>query len=173
MLFTFFFLDTLSLRRHGYDAVATGLAFLPFSVSIGALSLGWAESLMTRFGAKRLFVAGTLFSTIGMLWLTIAVPYGNYLIAVFPPMLIMGVGLGVAFPPLMIFAMWGTDTSDAGVASGIVNTTSEAGGAFGLAILATIGAIWGFTAAFAVGTVLLAAACGLALFLEEDALSDG
>jgi EmrB/QacA subfamily drug resistance transporter len=168
-LFTFFFLDTLSLRRQGYDAVATGLAFLPFTMAIGVLSLGWAERLTNRFGAKRLFIAGIALSTIGMLWLTVASRADSYLLGVFPAMLIMGVGLGIAFPPLMIFAMWGTGASDAGVASGIVNTTSEAGGAFGLAILATVGAIWGFTAAFALGAFPLAIACALAFLLEDHA----
>jgi len=67
----------------------------------------------------------------------------------------------------MIFAMWGTDADDAGIASGIVNTTSEGGGAFGLAALATVGTLWGFTAAFAAATVLLACACAIAFRLDE------
>lgn len=166
-LFTFFFLDTLMLRKQGYDPVATGLAFLPFTISIGVFSLGWAERLTTRFGERRTFIGGMALATLGLLWLTLAAPLGNYAIAVFPPMLIAGVGLGTAFPALMIFAMWQTDAGDAGIASGIVNTTSEAGGAFGLAVLATIGAIWGFIAAFAAATALLAGACAIAFRLEE------
>jgi EmrB/QacA subfamily drug resistance transporter len=170
-LFTFFFLDTLSLRRHGYGSVATGLAFLPFTIAIGAFSLGWAEQITTRFGARRTFIAGIVLATFGMAWLTIATPFGNYLLAVFPPMLILGVGLGIAFPALMIFAMWETGPGDAGIASGIVNTTSEAGGAFGLAVLATAGALWGFTAAFAIATALLVCACGLAFALDDQGIA--
>jgi EmrB/QacA subfamily drug resistance transporter len=168
-LFTFFFLDTLSLRKHGYDPVATGLAFLPFTLAIGVLSLGWAERLTTRFGAKRTFIAGIVLSALGMAWLTIATPFGMYLAAVFPPMLICGVGLGTAFPALMIFAMWETDAGDAGIASGIINTTSEGGGAFGLAVLSTVASLWGFPAAFAAATMLLAVACALAIALQEGA----
>lgn len=167
-LFTFFFLDTLALRKHGYDPIATGLAFLPFTLSIGILSLGWAERLTTRFGVRRTFIAGIVLSTLGMAWLTIATPFAGYLLAVFPPMLICGVGLGMAFPALMIFAMWNTDASDAGIASGIINTTSEGGGAFGLAVLSTVASVWSFTAAFAAATLLLATACALALMLRES-----
>lgn len=166
-LFTFFFLDTLMLRREGYNPVATGLAFLPFTIAIGIFSLGWAERLTTRFGERPTFIAGIVLATIGMVWLTIASPLHEYVIAVFPPMLIIGVGLGIAFPALMIFAMWGTDAGDAGIASGIVNTTSEGGGAFGLAALATVATLWGFTAAFAAATALLVVACLIAFRLEE------
>jgi EmrB/QacA subfamily drug resistance transporter len=161
-MFAFFFLDTLRMQRSGYTPAQTGFAFLPFCITIGALSLGFAERLSTRFGAKRVFVAGLLLATFGMIWLTAASRSTNYLLAQFVPMIAMAVGLGCAFPPLMIFAMWDTDAEDAGAASGIVQTTSEGGGALGLAAISSIAAVGGFTAAFACATVLIALATVLA-----------
>jgi EmrB/QacA subfamily drug resistance transporter len=148
-LFGFFFLEALYLRRaHAYGALETGLAFLPLSIASGALSLGWAERLVTHFGAQRVLLCGCVLSAFGLLWLVLAPSGENYFVAAFAPMLLIGVGLGIAFPPLMLFAMSGTSEGDAGVASGVLMTSSEVGGAVGLAILATIAAVGGFRAAF-------------------------
>jgi EmrB/QacA subfamily drug resistance transporter len=158
-LFGFFFLDALYLRRtYTYGALQTGLAFLPLTITSGALSLGWAERLVTRFGAQRVLVTGCAISGLGLFWLVFSPVDGNYVVTTFPPMLMIGVGLGVAFPPLMLFAMSGTNEENAGVASGVLATSSEVGGAVGLAILATITSTAGFHAAFIIagGCVILA-----------------
>jgi EmrB/QacA subfamily drug resistance transporter len=148
-LFGFFFLDALYLRRaYGYGALETGLAFLPLTITSGALSLGWAERLVTRFGAQRVLVAGCAFAALGLCWLVLASLDGNYFVSTFMPMLLVGIGMGAAFPPLMLYAMADTTEEDAGVASGVLATSSEVGGAVGLAILATITATGGFHTAF-------------------------
>jgi EmrB/QacA subfamily drug resistance transporter len=173
-LFGFFFLDALVLRRsRGYDAVSTGLAFLPLTVAIGVLSLGWAETLTTRFGAKPVLIAGLAISVAGMAWFAF-VPLGAYVTTMFTPMLLLGIGMGVAFPPQMIFAMSGTTPEDAGVASGVLNTSAQVGGAFGLAILATLSAVGGFQLAFAGATVALAASTVIAIGIlrPEEAPAD-
>ncbi|GAC1654228.1 MAG: DHA2 family efflux MFS transporter permease subunit [Vulcanimicrobiaceae bacterium] len=137
-LFGFFFLDSLYLRRVlGYGAVATGLAFLPVTVSIGALSLGWSARLAARFGALGVVIAGNALATAGLAVFALTSFHGNYFVSIFPAMLLLGVGMGVSFPSLMMIAMADSDASNAGLISGLVNTTAQVGGAFGLAILAT------------------------------------
>jgi EmrB/QacA subfamily drug resistance transporter len=168
-LFGFFLLEALYLRRDlNYDALATGIAFLPIDVTIGALSLGAVERIVEWYGARAVLLAGCSFSVASMAWFALAPPGGAYVISIFLPMLLLGIGLGIAFPPLMLFAMSGTTNEDAGVASGVINTTSQVGGAFGLAILATIAAAFGIRAAFAASTVFLLAALAIALLLRSE-----
>ncbi|HTA40634.1 MAG TPA: MFS transporter [Candidatus Acidoferrales bacterium] len=185
-LFGFFFLDALYLRQvlH-YDALRTGLAFLPTTLTIGVLSLGAAEGLERRFGSRRTLIGGTAVSAAGMLLLTIA-PNGAYYATILPAMLLIGAGLGAAFPPLMTFAMTGASQADAGVISGVINTTSEVGGAIGLAILATVAAGAtqsalasgssttqafgaGYQLAFAIATACLFGATLIAITMLRDA----
>ena len=140
-LFGFFFLDSLFLRRVlGYDAVKTGLAFLPITISIGALSLGWAATLPTRFGPRRVVVVGLAIAAVGLAIFSVAPLNAGYVSTIFPAMLLLGVGMGVTFPSLMILAMSSATSSDSGLTSGLINTTGQVGGALGLAILATISA---------------------------------
>ena len=140
-LFGFFFLDSLYLRRVlGYGAVATGFAFLPITVSIGALSLGWSARLATRFGALPVVVTGTALAAFGLGIFALGSFSGSYLVTIFPAMLLLGVGMGISFPSLMLIAMSDSDSSNSGLISGLVNTTAQVGGAFGLAILATVAA---------------------------------
>ncbi len=140
-LFGFFFMDSLYLRRvRGFDAVHTGFAFLPITLSIGALSLGWASALPARFGARNVVVAGMALAAIGLAIFTVAPLDGAYATTILPAMLLLGVGMGVTFPSLMMFAMSSATASDSGLTSGLINTTAQAGGAFGLAILATLAA---------------------------------
>jgi MFS family permease len=162
-MFGFFFLDALYLRKvRGYGAEATGLAFLPITIAIGALSLGWAESLTVRFGARPVLIAGLGLSAAGMAWFAFLPLDGGYFVSMFVPMLLLGTGMGAAFPPLMIFAMSGTTQEDAGLASGVLNTSSEVGGAFGLAVLATLSAAGGFRLAFIGATACLVASTVIA-----------
>ena len=162
-LFGFFFLDALYLRRTlNYGALETGLAFLPITVFSGALSLGWAEQLITFFGARRVLIAGSVLSAAGLAWLSFAPPAAGYFASTFPPMLLIGVGMGAAFPPLMLYGMSGTSEANAGVASGVLATSSEFGGAVGLAILATIASVGGFAWAFASATTCVVASIVIA-----------
>jgi len=162
-LFGFFFLDALLLRRiQNYGALETGLAFLPLTITSGALSLGWAERLVTVFGGRRVLVAGNILAFAGLLALTVAPSNASYLVSTFPAMVLVGIGMGAAFPPLMMFAMSGATEKDAGIASGVLATSSEVGGAVGLAVLATIASIGGFRAAFAAATACVALAVVLA-----------
>jgi EmrB/QacA subfamily drug resistance transporter len=185
-MFGFFFLDSLYLRQvlH-YDALRTGFAFLPVTLTIGALSLGAAESLERRFGSRRTLIGGTAAAAAGMLILTIA-PDGLYYTTVLPAMLLLGAGMGAAFPPLFTFAMSGGSPDDAGVVSGVINTTSEVGGAIGLAILAAVSAGFtqsalangataaralaaGYQGAFAIATGCLIVAALIAIAFVRDA----
>jgi EmrB/QacA subfamily drug resistance transporter len=138
-LFGMFFLSVLYLQRVlGYDAIETGVAFLPVSVLIGVLSLGFSARLNTRFGARATLIPGLLL-LVGALALFARVPVdGNYLVDLLPSMVMFGIGAGLSFPSLMTLAMSGATRSDAGLASGLVNTSLQVGGALGLAILATL-----------------------------------
>jgi MFS family permease len=137
-LFGMFFLGTLYLERVlGFGAIEIGLAFLPVSLSIGILSLGFSERLNMRFGAKATLVPGLILIAGGLALFTRAPVDGNYLTDVLPAMLMLGVGAGLSFASVMTLAMAGATQSDSGLASGLVNTTQQVGGALGLAVLAT------------------------------------
>ncbi len=138
-MFGVFFLGALYLRRVlGYDALQIGLAFLPVSVTMGTLSIRYSERLVTRFGARNMLVPGLVLIGLALVLLALAPVHGSYLAHVFPSMLLLGIGAGVCFPALMNVAMSGTSPQDAGLASGLVNTTAQIGGALGLAVLATL-----------------------------------
>jgi EmrB/QacA subfamily drug resistance transporter len=140
-MFGMFFLGSLYLQRVlGYDALQIGLSFLPGTIVMGTLSLKFAEPLMMRFGARRVLVPGLTLVTIGLLLFARVPVDGSYLVDVLPVMIIMSVGIGVSFPPLIALAMAGAAPEDAGLASGVVNTSAQVGGALGLAVLATVSA---------------------------------
>jgi EmrB/QacA subfamily drug resistance transporter len=140
-MFGVFFLGALYLRRVvGYDALQIGLAFLPVTLTMGTLSIRYAERLATRFGARNLLAPGLVLIMLALILLTQAPVQGGYLVHVLPSMLLLGTGAGVCFPALMGVAMDGVGPQDAGLASGLVNTTAQIGGALGLALLATLSA---------------------------------
>ena len=138
-MFGMFFLGALYLQRilH-YDALEVGLAFLPATVAMGTLSLGFSEKLIMRFGPKTTLIPGVAMIGAGLLLFARTPVDGNYLTDLLPPMLLVGVGVGTAFPSLMTLAMSGAGPSEAGLASGVVNTSMQVGGAIGLAVLATL-----------------------------------
>ena len=137
--FGMFFLGALYLQGIlGYTALEVGLAFLPSCIVMGTLSLGYAEKLIMGIGPKRTLVAGLLSATAGLLLFARSPVDGTWAVDVLPVMLLLGTGAGLAFPALMTLAMSGATESDAGLASGIVNTTVQVGGAIGLAVLATL-----------------------------------
>lgn len=160
-LFTFFFLYSLYLRGvlH-YDAVRTGLAFLPVTLAIGILSVGPSARIMQRFGTRVPLVAGLILSAGGLAIFAVASPQAPFGAVILPGMLLMGIGMGVSFPCIMDFSMSTATPADAGLISGLVNTSAEVGGALGLAVLASIAAsfsaaLTGYHVAFGICTICL------------------
>jgi EmrB/QacA subfamily drug resistance transporter len=140
-MFGMFFLGALYLQRIlGYDALETGLAFLPVTLAMGTLSIRYSERLVMRFGARRTLLPGLMLIAVALLLFTQAPVDGSYALHVLPVMLLLGIGAGVCFPALMTLAMSGVEPTEAGLASGLVNTTAQVGGALGLAVLATLSA---------------------------------
>jgi len=138
-MFGLFFLGALYMQLVlGYEPLEVGLAFFPGSLLMGVLSLGFTDKLNMRFGARTVLIAGLSLLFVAILLFARTPVDGNYLVDIFPTMIIFGAGAGVAFPALMMLAMSGATPSDAGLASGLVNTTGQVGGAIGLALLATI-----------------------------------
>ena len=123
-----------------YDALEIGLAFLPVTLIMGTLSVRYSQPLVMRFGARKLMFPGLGLIAVGLLWFARAPVHGSYITDIFPVMVLFGTGAGVCFPALMGLAMSGATPSDAGLASGLVNTTAQVGGALGLAVLATLSA---------------------------------
>jgi MFS family permease len=138
-MFGMFFLGTLFLQRVlGYDALQIGFAFLPVALVIGALSIEISARLAARFGARRVLLIGLTSMLGGLLLFGVAPVEAEYARNILPSMLLLGIGGGLSFPSLMTLAMAGTSADDAGLASGLVNTTAQVGGSLGLAVLATL-----------------------------------
>jgi EmrB/QacA subfamily drug resistance transporter len=138
-MFGMFFLGALYLRRVlGYDALQIGLSFLPVTFAMGLLSIRYSEGLVTRFGARNVVLAGMPLMMAGLIVFALAPVHSTYVTQIMPAMALLGLGAGMAFPALMNVAMSGVEPSDAGLASGLVNTTAQVGGALGLAVLATL-----------------------------------
>jgi EmrB/QacA subfamily drug resistance transporter len=137
-LFSMFFLITLYLQQVlGYSALRTGLSYLPLAAAI-IISAGAASGLVARFGFKNVLVAGMVVEAVALGWLSQIDPHGSFAVDVLGPSILAGVGLGLAFVPVTIAAVTGTEPHEAGLASGLINTSQQVGGALGLAILATV-----------------------------------
>jgi EmrB/QacA subfamily drug resistance transporter len=138
-MFGMFFLGSLYLRRvlH-YDALEIGFAFLPVTITMGTLSIRYSERLIMRFGARTTLLPGLALVVAGLVLFARVPVNGSYVKDVLPTMILLGTGVGSCFPALMTIAMSGATQSDAGLASGLVNTTAQVGGALGLAVLATL-----------------------------------
>ena len=140
-MFGMFFLGALYLQRIlDYDALETGLAFLPVTILMGTLSVRYTDRLVMRFGARTMVLGGLAPLMVGLALFTRAPVDGDYVLHVLPVMVLLGTGAGLCFPALMTLAMSGATPSDAGLASGLINTTAQVGGALGLAVLATLAA---------------------------------
>jgi EmrB/QacA subfamily drug resistance transporter len=138
-MFGMFFLGALYLQRIlGYDALEVGLAFLPATIVMGTMSLRFSERLNMRFGPKATLIPALVSIGAGLLLFARTPVDGSYLTDVMPPMILIGLGAGIGFPSLMTLAMSGATQSDSGLASGLVNTSVQVGGAIGLAVLATL-----------------------------------
>ncbi|MEY9864196.1 EmrB/QacA subfamily drug resistance transporter [Catenulispora sp. GAS73] len=180
-MFGMFFLGALYLQRvRGYDSLQIGLAFLPVTILMGGLSVRYSARLTARFGARALLIAGLAVIAAGLVFFAQAPSDSAYLPNILPPMVLLGIGAGIAFPSLMTLAMSDTAPQDAGIASGLLSTTAQVGGALGLAVLATVSAsrsthlaatgtaaadalTGGYHLAFWIGAALTGVAIGIAV----------
>jgi MFS family permease len=184
-MFGIFFLGSLYLKGVlGYGAMQIGLAFLPTTILMGALSVWFTEPLVSRFGARPMVVTGLILITIGLVVFAQAPVDRHYWLHVFPVVTLLGIGAGLCFPALMTLAMTGVTAENAGLASGLVNTTAQVGSALGLAVLATLSAsrtrtlehaglgpnaalVGGYHLAFWVAAALVAASVAIARFVLQ------
>jgi predicted MFS family arabinose efflux permease len=138
-IYAMFFLGALYLQKVlGFDSLEVGLAFIPMTAIIGILSLGFSAKLNMRFGARATLLPGLLFVGAGLVLFSQISVGGSYWSEVLPAMVLIGTGAGLSFPSVMTLAMSGVRPEEAGLASGLVNTTLQVGGAIGLAVLATL-----------------------------------
>jgi MFS family permease len=140
-MFAWFFVSALYLQLVlGYSPLQVGLAFLPSNLIMGALSVGLSAKLVMRFGFRPPLAAGLSLAAAGLVLFARAPVDGNYLVDVLPAMILLGLGAGTAFNPVLLAAMSDVKPSEAGLASGVVNTSFMMGGALGLAVLASLAA---------------------------------
>jgi len=186
-MFGMFFLGALYLQRIlGYDALDVGLAFLPSTIVMGAMSFRFSARLTTRFGTRATLIPSLLAIGAGLLLFARTPVEASYTADLLAPMALIGLGAGLGFPSLMALAMSGATTSDSGLASGLVNTSAQVGGAIGLALLATLATdrtaglraegeplpaalTSGFQLAYLVGAALVAVALVVALTVLRPA----
>jgi MFS family permease len=182
-MFAWFFLSALYLQLVlGYSPLQVGLAFLPGNLLMGAMSIGLSAKLVLRFGIRPPLSVGLLFAAFGLLLLARAPVDGTFALDVLPSMILLGLGAGMAFNPVLLAAMSDVEPPEAGLASGLVNTSFMMGGALGLAVLASLAAsrtdtlladgesqttalTGGYHLAFLLGAVFAAAAAALGAFL--------
>ncbi|MES2884457.1 MAG: DHA2 family efflux MFS transporter permease subunit [Pseudomonadota bacterium] len=184
-MFAWFFLAALYLQLVlGYGPMAVGLAFVPADLIMAIFSLGLSAWVVVRYGQRVPVSAGLALATLGLLLFARAPLVGNFWIDVLPGMSLLGLGAGLAFNPLLLAAMGDVEEKDAGLASGIVNTSFMMGGALGLAVLASLADArtaslraagteavvalnGGYQLAFIVGAVFTTAAALLGLLLHN------
>jgi EmrB/QacA subfamily drug resistance transporter len=182
-MFGMFFLGALYLQKVlGYTPLQVGFAFLPTTLVMGTLSLGFSEKLIMRFGPRNTLIPGVCMVVVALLLFARTPVDASYLTDLLPPFLLIGVGVGTSFPAIMTLAMSGATPEDAGLASGLVNTSMQVGGAIGLAILATLSGertqnlldegvgqmqalTSGYHVAYLVGAILAAIAVAIAVFV--------
>jgi len=124
----------------GYSPLQIGLAFLPGNVIMGVLSIGISARLVMRYGFRAPLATGLGLAGVGLLLFARAPVDGTYVVDVLPSMILLGLGAGMAFNPVLLAAMSDVEPQDSGLASGIVNTSFMMGGALGLAVLASVAA---------------------------------
>ena len=186
-MFAWFFLSALYLQLVlGYSPLEVGLAFLPGNIIMAVLSLGLSAKLVMRYGIRKPLGVGLGLAAVGLLLFARAPVDGTFVIDVLPSMILLGLGAGMAFNPLLLAAMGDVPQEQAGLASGVVNTAFMMGGALGLAVLASIAALrtetladagsgnlealtGGYHAAFLVGAIFAAGAAILGATLLRPA----
>jgi EmrB/QacA subfamily drug resistance transporter len=199
-LFAMFYFNSLYMQRVlGYSPLQAGLASLPFTVGI-MIGAGLAQGLVQRLGARETPLLGVIIGVVGMLLFLRLEPGGSYVTDLLPAILVVSVGMGLTFVPVTLIATSGVGAEEAGLASGLFNTSQQIGGALGLAVLATFSAsktsgtlsdlghapsaadnaqalVDGFHIAFFGGAVIVAAAGVLLLLLlrrkDVEAVSAG
>jgi EmrB/QacA subfamily drug resistance transporter len=140
-MFAWFFLSALYMQLVlGYSPLEVGVAFLPANLIMGALSIGLSAKLVMRFGIKPPLATGLGLAAIGLLLFARAPVDGTFAVDVLPAMILLGLGAGMAFNPVLLAAMSDVEPTEAGLASGVVNTSFMMGGALGLAVLASLAA---------------------------------
>src|SRR5215218_6290285 len=182
-MFGMFFLGALYLQKVlDYTPLQVGFAFLPTTIVMGGLSLGFSEKLIMRFGPRTTLIPGVCLVVVALLLFARTPVEGNYLTDLLPPFLLIGVGVGTSFPAIMTLAMSGATPEDAGLASGLVNTSMQVGGSIGLAVLATLSSERtsslladgegqlqalnsGYHVAYLIGAALAATAVAIAVFV--------
>ncbi|MGH3695978.1 MAG: MFS transporter [Pseudonocardiaceae bacterium] len=182
-MFGWFFLSALYMQLVlGYSPLEVGLAFLPANLIMGAFSLGLSERIVLRFGIRAPLAIGMLCVAASLALFARAPVAGDYALDVLPGMILLGLGMGISFNPVLLAAMSEVEPSEAGLASGVANTSFMMGGALGLAVLASLAdartsglladgvdrlaaLTGGYHAAFAVGTLFAATAAALAALL--------
>lgn len=136
--FGMFFLISLYVQKVlQFSPLMTGLSFLPFPIILGSLSQRMARGV-TRFGFKPFLILGPLIVSLSILWLVRLPVHGNYWTDILPNVLLMPIGMAMTFMPLMVAATSGVSDRDTGLASGLINTSQQMGGALGLAVLSSI-----------------------------------
>jgi EmrB/QacA subfamily drug resistance transporter len=186
-MFSWFFISALYMQLVlGYTPMQIGLAFLPANLIMAAFSLGWSAKLVMRFGLRLPLAVGLALAAAGLLCFSQAPVDGSFSVHVLPGMLLLGLGAGVAFNPVLMAAMSEVGPGDSGLASGVVNTSFMLGGALGLAVLASLAAArgaaltaagadqatalaGGYGAAFLVGAMFAALAAFLGATLLKEA----
>jgi EmrB/QacA subfamily drug resistance transporter len=175
-MFSWFFLSALYLQFVlGYSPLQVGLSFLPANVIMGVFSISLSAKLVMRFGIKKPLATGLLLAAVGLALFIRAPVGGSFVVDVLPSMILLGIGAGTAFNPVLLAAMSDVAPEESGLASGVVNTAFMMGGALGLAVLASLAAsrtnslrasghgqlealVGGYHAAFLVGALFAAAA---------------
>jgi MFS family permease len=169
-----------------YTPLEVGLAFQPTTIVMGGLSLGFSEKLIMRFGPRTTLIPGVVLVVVALLLFARTPVDANYLTDLLPPFLLIAVGVGTSFPAIMTLAMSGATPSDSGLASGLVNTSMQVGGAVGLALLATLSTertesllgdgvsqasalTSGYHLAYLIGAALAAVAVAIAIFVLRPA----
>jgi EmrB/QacA subfamily drug resistance transporter len=179
-LFSMFYFAGIYLQeiRH-YGPLKAGLAFVPFTAGI-VIGAGASQALIKRIGIRNVVTIGLILGTFGMLYFLELSTTSGYLAHVFPSIAVMSIGMGMTFVPLTLLATTNVDAADAGLASGLFNTSQQIGGALGLAVLSTLAnshtthllrdgvdtpsaVTRGYHVAFGGGAVLLAASIAIIL----------
>lgn len=185
--FGMFFLNSLYIQGVlQYSPLLTGLSFLPFPIILGSLSQRMARGV-TKYGYKPFLVAGPLITAASVAWLVRLPVHGNYWTDILPNVIFMPIGMAMTFMPLMVAATSGVKPNEAGLASGLINTSQQVGGAIGLSILISVASsatashaslgqsealVYGYTSAFMVGSffIVVATVLGFLIIREKKTL---
>ena len=187
-MFAWFFISALYMQQVlNYTPMQVGLAFLPANLIMAACSLGWSAKLVLVWGNKLPLACGLLLAAIGLAWFGRAPVAGQFVEDVLPGMVLLGLGAGIAFNPMLLVAMSDVAPDQSGLASGVVNTAFMMGGALGLAVLASLAAATtaaltgagldtaevlnaGYQVAFLVGAAFAALAAGISYLMLKNAI---